>query len=609
VSARRFAYDLPFGAQLLDGGRVRVRLWAPACATVALELAGDEVAMTGAGDGWFEAEVAAAPGARYGFRVPGFDRLLPDPGARAQAEDVHGPSLVVDPRAYHWRHGDWRGRPWHETVLYELHVGAFSPEGDFDGVRRRLDSLAALGVTAIELMPVADFSGRRNWGYDGVLPFAPDRAYGTPDALKALIDAAHGRGLMVFLDVVYNHFGPDGNYLHLTAPGFFTERVRTPWGAAIDFARAQARAFFVHNACYWIEEFRIDGLRLDAVHAIHDQSSPDILEEIADAVHAAVGAGRHVHLVLENDANQARYLARDQAGTARHYVAQWNDDLHHAAHAAVTGESGGYYLDYADRPAARLATALAEGFVYQGQPSAYRHGESRGSASAHLPPAAFVSFLQNHDQVGNRAFGERLTRLAGPEAVRAVVAIVLLAPQVPLLVMGEEWAATAPFLYFADFHDDLAKAVREGRRAEFARFSEFADPQRRNAIPDPNAPETFAASRLDWSERDTPPHDDWLAYYRRLLDLRARRIVPLLAGAKGGAGHADPVGAHGLAVRWRLAKASTLALVANLGAAPQAGFARPDGELLLAVPEGAADGLTDGTLPAWSCAWFESPAS
>ncbi|MDX1607013.1 MAG: malto-oligosyltrehalose trehalohydrolase, partial [Candidatus Competibacterales bacterium] len=495
----------------------------------------------------------------------------------------------------------WHGRPWHETVLYELHVGSFTSAGDYDGVRARLDHLVEIGVTAVELMPLADFAGERNWGYDGVLPFAPDSAYGRPDQLKRLIDAAHGRGLQVFLDVVYNHFGPDGNFLHHYAPAFFTERLSTPWGAAIDFSRPEVRAFFIHNALYWLEEYRIDGLRLDAVHAIIDDSDPHVLEELAERVRAHFGDEREIHLVLENDANQARYLDRDDNGRARHYDAQWNDDIHHALHTVATGESGGYYEDYIDRPLAHLARCLASGFAYQGEPSPHRDHQPRGESSAHLPPPAFVNFIQNHDQIGNRALGERLTQLAELAAVRAIAAIALMAPGVPLLFMGEEWAASQPFLFFCDFHDELADAVREGRRREFARFPEFRDPAARERIPDPNDPETFARTVLDWREPQRRPHAEQLAFYRALLRLRHDHIVPRLPGTAGHAGTVHPTQGV-LRVDWTLGDGSTLHLLARLADSPRSGAALPMPGRRLYTSDPAAD-PAHGALPPWTVIW------
>lgn len=603
------SHSMPFGAQVLDNGSVRFRLWAPGARLVelALDTPSGEVCRTLAGprDGWYEIVTDAAHvGSRYRFRIDA-NLCVPDPASRHQPEDVHGVSEVVDPRAYAWQDRGWRGRLWEEAVLYELHVGSFSPEGTFDGVRRRLDYLADLGVTAIELMPVADFPGTRNWGYDGVLPFAPDSRYGRPEDLKRLVDAAHARGLMMFLDVVYNHFGPEGNYLHVYAKKFFTDRHHTPWGAAINFDGADSRVvrdFFIHNALYWLEEYHLDGLRLDAVHAIIDDSRPDILEELAETVHTQIGADRHVHLVLENEHNQSRYLQRDTEGRARHYVAQWNDDIHHVWHVLVTGEHGGYYADYADKPLVQLGRCLTEGFAYQNDPSAYRGGARRGEVSRGLPPTAFVSFLQNHDQIGNRAFGERLTQLAAPEALRAMTAILLLAPQPPLLFMGEEWGARQPFPFFCDFGPDLAAAVTAGRRKEFARFPQFSDPAARERIPDPNAEATFASAVLDWQAKDTKAHAPWLQLYRDLLALRRRLITPRLAGMPGEAAGFEQLSAHVLRIDWTLNDGSRLSLHANLGS-DSAEAALPGGTPLFAsnaVPAG-------GKLPGWTVVWFLEP--
>src|ERR1051325_7054552 len=453
-----FSRVLPFGATLIGDGRTRFRLWAPAQHAVAVDVEGlGPMPMTRNENSWFSAEADCGAGARFRYRL-GDGRLVPDPAARAQADDLHGPSVVVDPASYRWRHTDWRGRPWRETVIYELHAGVL---GGFRGVERELARLAALGVTAVELMPVAAFPGRRNWGYDGVLPFAPAACYGTPDDLKALVDAAHGHGLMMFLDVVYNHFGPDGNYLAAYAPQMFRDDVSTPWGPAIDFRRPEVRRFFTENALYWLMEYRFDGLRFDAVHAITEQ---DWLDEMAREVRATVEKDRHVHLVLEHDGNVAEHLRRN-------FDAQWNDDAHHVLHVMLTGENEGYYRDYAGCPAERLARALREGFIYQGDPSAHREGEPRGTPSADLPPTSFVLFLQNHDQIGNRAFGDRLAAIARPEALEAAIALQLLCPQIPLIFMGEEIASPTPFQFFTDHHGELADAVREGRRREFASFA------------------------------------------------------------------------------------------------------------------------------------------
>jgi maltooligosyltrehalose trehalohydrolase len=559
---------LPFGP-LLEAEGVRYRLWAPGARQVDVVLVGRgqerSVPMSATRDGWYEALVPeAGGGSLYHFKING-ETLVPDPGSRFQPEDVSGPSQVVDTAGFTWANSDWIGRPWVETVLYELHVGTFTPEGTYNGVRARLPYLKELGVTAVELMPLADFPGRRNWGYDGVLPFAPDSVYGTPQDLQLLIDEAHGLGLMVFLDVVYNHFGPEGNYLHLYAPQFFTEARQTPWGAAIDFSVSQVRDFFIANAVYWLREYRFDGLRLDAVHAIQDDGPVHILEELAQTVAKVLPKDRHVHLVLENDANQARFLNREWAEEPKFYVAQWNDDIHHVFHVLGTGETQGYYVDYAKNVLERLGRCLAQGFAYQGEPSPHREGEARGEPSAHLPPEAFVAFIQNHDQIGNRALGERLTLLAPVEKRTALTAIYLLAPQIPMLYMGEEWATEQPFPFFCDFQGDLANAVREGRRKEFAAFPEFADPAMRERIPDPNDPATAQSAVLNWDERSSVEHAQWLTFYRDLLSLRQERIVPLLGLMQPGAATWDIQASSVLTVEWPLADGRTLRMTGNLG--------------------------------------------
>jgi maltooligosyltrehalose trehalohydrolase len=600
----------------LSDGTVRFRLWAPAQSAVTLVVeAGDRTvgfAMVRASDGVFELTTdQAAADSLYRYRLAdGF--AVPDPASRYQPDDVHGPSQIIDPCHYAWQNDGWTGRPWEEVVLYETHLGCYSPEGTFDGARRRLDHLVQLGVTAIELMPIADFEGRRNWGYDGVLPFAPDSAYGTPDALKRLIDEAHGRGLMVFLDVVYNHFGPSGNYLHRYAPNFFTDRFHTPWGQAINFAASEARPvrdFMIHNALYWILEYRFDGLRFDAVHAIRDDSRPDILEEIAATIHDRVEEARHVHLVLENDDNATRYLRRDDDGQPRQYVAQWNDDFHHAAHVVATGETRGYYVDYAAAPVHALARALAEGFVYQGEPSPHRGGARRGQPSACLPPTAFVDFLQNHDQIGNRAFGERLSMMIDEAGLRALTVVLLLSPQIPMLFMGEEWASQHPFLFFCDFAGDLARAVREGRQREFSGLHDQAGATSERPIPDPNALDTFARSSLDWHESERPEGRRQLALIRHLLEVRRSVIVPRLVGIAGNSGSYELHGKRALRARWRLNDGLHLILIANLSPLPTDDVdLNPGGEILYCEPSGwSADQF--GHLPPWAvCFALEAAA-
>ena len=590
-------HDIPFGAEFLGEGETRFSLWASAAETVELLLEAEALSMQRDEDGVFVLTTEAVPGARYRYRIDG-KMEVPDPASRHQPEDIHGPSVVVDPASFDWKDEGWRGRPWEENVLYELHVGAFSPEGTFAGVRERLGYLADLGVTAIELMPLSDFPGGRNWGYDGVLHFAPDSSYGTPEDLKELVQAAHEGGISVFLDVVYNHFGPEGNYLPVYAPSFFTDRHETPWGAGINFdgeGSSHVREFFIHNALYWLEEFHVDGLRLDAVHAILDDSEEHFLAELARRIKDGPGRDRHIHLVLENEENQGSLLRGPEG-----YTAQWNDDIHHALHVALTGEDSSYYGDFADAPVGRLGRCLAEGFAYQGEPSRHR-GNRRGEPSGDLSPGSFVAFLQNHDQVGNRAFGDRITDLASPEAVRAAVSIYLLSPQVPMLFMGEEWAASTPFLFFCDFEPDLAPLVTQGRREEFAKFPEFSDPEVRDRIPDPGDEETFSASKLDWESREEPEHRRWLDLYKNLLRLRRQEITPRLPGTGGGEALCRPVGERGLRVQWPLGDGSLLTLLANLGAESLGGFEGPPGDLLYAT-EGAAK--TEREMPAWSVAWY-----
>jgi malto-oligosyltrehalose trehalohydrolase len=599
-------HRLPQGAELMPGGGVRFRLWAPNCSHIAVETRDGmepvrSVPLTAVGEGWHERLVPhARAGTRYQYILPDGMRV-PDPASRFQPDDARGPSEVIDPAAYAWSDAAWLGRPWHEAVLYELHVGAFTPEGTFRAARERLDHLVTLGVTGIEIMPVADFPGRRNWGYDGVLPYAPDSSYGRPEDLMALVDAAHARGIMVLLDVVYNHFGPDGNYLPLYAPAFFTDRHQTPWGAGINFDGPQSktvREFIIHNALYWFEEFHFDGLRLDAVHAILDDSPHDVLDELAQRVRAAVR--RDVHLVLENEENQARRLVRGAGGRTPLYTAQWNDDVHHVLHVAATGEEAGYYAEYVG-DTAKLGRALAEGFAYQGEMMSYR-GRPRGEPSGALPPTAFVSFIQNHDQVGNRAFGDRLCTVASPQAMRALAAVYLLSPQVPMLFMGEEWHARQPFPFFCDFEGELADAVRKGRRQEFARFPEFRDEAARERIPDPQSDGTFASAKLDWSDLDGPEHRAWFDLYRQLLARRREAIVPLLPGIGAHAATYQVLGPSAVAVRWQFRRGveqGVLTLAANLSDEPVSGLADEPGRILW--QEGGSKG--NPVAEPWSVRW------
>jgi maltooligosyltrehalose trehalohydrolase len=595
----RFRHDMPFGAAVLEGDNgVRFRLYAPGNDRVELVYdAGSgerRVPMTASPGGWFECVVPeACAHTRYRFSIG--ELLVPDPASRSAPEGVHGRSSVVDPSAFLWPDDGWKGRPWSEHVFYELHVGTFTPEGTYAGAATKLAYLKDLGVTAIELMPLAEAPGAWNWGYDGVLPFAPSHNYGTPDELKAFIAAAHAHGLSVFLDVVYNHFGPEANYLHAYARTFYTDRYHTPWGSAIDLdpdGPPDIRRFFIENALYWLEEFRFDGLRFDAVHEIYDGPERSFLRELARTVLARTD--RPVYLVLENEGNEATLL---EAG----FRAQWADDLHNAMHVAITGQTEGYYADFADRISWRIARALSEGFIYQGEPSSIRGGKPRGEPSSRIELASFITFLQNHDQVGNRPFGDRISATAPHEAVRAAVAIVLLAPATPMLFMGEEWGASTPFLFFCDFEPELAEKVTEGRRSEFAGFAEFSDPAARERIPDPSGAATLRASVLHWDEAERAPHATWLALYRELLRLRREEIAPRTVGLRGTGAGFELLGERGMKIRWQLPNGATLLLEANLGAAPLRGFAEtPEGRTVYATHPAPYAG---SEAPPWSVRW------
>ncbi|WP_259669459.1 malto-oligosyltrehalose trehalohydrolase [Rhizobium sp. NZLR5] len=586
---------MTFGPAFTEDG-ILFRLWAPLHDSVSLKIEGaDPRPMQAAEDGWHRCIVPNAHACtRYRFVLP--DGLeIPDPASRFQPQDVHGPSEVVDLSSYRWKTSDWPGRPWEEMVIYEMHIGCFTPEGSFRAAIERLDHLRELGITALQIMPLSEFPGRYSWGYDGVLPYAPDSSYGRPEDFMALVDAAHQRGISVFLDVVYNHFGPDGNYIPSYAP-LFTDHHKTPWGHGINYdgdGSQMIREFVIENAIYWITEFRLDGFRFDAVHAIKDDSDEHLLYELARRVRAAAG-DRHVHLIIENEENDSDLLKRDEKGEAKLFTAQWNDDVHHVLHIAATGETFGYYADYAG-DAGKLGRALAEGFVFQGEHMSYRGG-GRGRPSGHLPPTAFISFIQNHDQIGNRALGDRVLASSPANAVKAVIAIYLLAPEIPMLFMGEEWGAEEPFPFFCDFDEDLNEKVRKGRREELSRLPGFdADD-----LLDPTAPSTFGAAKLDWSKRTT---SDVLEYYRTLLDLRHRKIVPLLKGVAGGSAVYRSAG-NAIAVDWTLAESRHLHLRANLGSEagrpldPQQG----DAETIFRL------GSDGGDLAPWTVIWSMSKA-
>ena len=584
---------MPFGAETSKDG-VRFALWAPSADRVDLSLGERRVAMPMVGQGWYKlVEPNAKPGDRYGFAIDGAADLVPDPASRFQDDDRDRRSTVADPATYDWQDAAWTGRPWNEVVLCELHVGTATPEGTYAALEDKLGHFKETGITAIELMPLAETSGLRTWGYDGVLPYAPNNAYGQPDALKRLVDAAHGHGLMVFLDVVYNHFGPTGNFLHSYAKSFFTDRHETPWGAAINVdgeggASEVVREFFMQNAVYWLEEFHIDGLRFDAVHAILDDSNKHFLDELAERVREAF-PDRHIHLVLENENNEARRLMRDGEGKAVTYDAQWDDDYHHCWHVLLTGEDEGYYSDFGGDTIERLGRCLSEGFAYQGDYSANLKHE-RGESTKGLPPLAFIAFLQNHDQIGNRAEGDRLTTLADPARLRLARAVLYLAPLIPMVFMGDEWGTKTPFQFFVNFENepDLEDAIRKGRAKEFESFKSF------EKVPDPTSAETFDRSKLDWSETAQDPYEAILAETRALLALRQKEIVPLMVGSFIESAY-ERIGAGGLSVTWRF-EGGTIGFLGNFADA-NLDSVIPAGVKLLWQSENLADGEP---LKSWS---------
>jgi maltooligosyltrehalose trehalohydrolase len=515
-------------------GTTRFALWAPDALRVTIKLGdGKEFDLIKGLDGWHWNNIECGAGTQYTYIIDN-DLEVPDPASRSQVSDVHSPSYVVD-QNYPWKCVTWHGRPWHEAVIYELHVGLF---GGYKKVEEYLPHLAELGITAIELMPLGEFPGARNWGYDGTLPFAPESSYGTPDELKSLIDTAHDLNLMVYIDVVYNHFGPDGNYLGRYAKGFFRDDIQTPWGAAIDFRCKQVRDFFIENALMWVVDYRVDGLRFDAVHAI---SEKDFLVELAETIRAAVAPSRHVHLMLENEDNNSTLLEKG-------FDAQWNDDGHNILHHILTNEKEGYYESFSDHPTTKLARFLSDGFIYQGQLT--HKGHPRGTPSGHLPPTSFILFLQNHDQVGNRAFGERLPLLADAESLKIAVALLLLCPMIPLLFMGEEWGSKQPFLFFTSHNEELSKLVCEGRRNEFKDFAIFTDKAAREKIPDPNAETTFTNSVLNHDLHQSQEHQEWWSLYRSLIDLRKTELTPYLPGAS--ALGADILSEGAVTAAWKL---------------------------------------------------------
>jgi maltooligosyltrehalose trehalohydrolase len=570
------SWSLPIGARSAEGG-TRFRVWAPnAGRAEVLVVRADGPAeahdLAPEGDGYFAGFVAGAgTGTRYMYRLEG-EEPRPDPASRSQPEGVHGPSEVLDP-AFAWSDAGWRGVLLDELVVYELHVGTATETGTFEALIERLDDIRALGATAVELMPVADFPGERNWGYDGVALFAPARAYGGALGLKRLVDAAHARGLAVILDVVYNHLGPDGNYLRVFSRDYFTERHKTPWGDALNFDgpnSAAVRAFFIANACYWAHEYHLDGLRLDATHAILDDSPVHILAEIAARVRDSLPEGREFLLIAENEDNDPNVVRRpadppsSSAGGPSSggwgLDAVWADDFHHQVRVALTGEREGYYADYGGS-ATDLAETLRRGWFFTGQLSPHLE-KPRGAPADDLPPPAFVHCVQNHDQVGNRALGDRLNHAVGLDAYRAASALLLLSPYTPLIWMGQEWAASSPFQFFTDHNPELGRLVTEGRRAEFGGFAAFAGQE----VPDPQDEGTFLRSKLRWEEREQPPHAGILLLHRDLLALR--RTVPALRAHGRETFQVAEVGPAAVALRRSdPASGDAALLVVNLGGA------------------------------------------
>lgn len=522
-----------------------ISTWAPQARSVVLLVEGKSIPCTLCHDGFWSADTDAPIGASYCFCID--DAIVPDPASRLQACDVHQPSVLVDHDSYRWQE-TWRGRDWSDAVIYELHVGTFTPAGTITAASEKLEYLAGLGITAVELMPVGQFSGTFGWGYDGVLPFAPHPAYGTPEEFKAFVERAHETGMMVLLDVVMNHFGPDGAYIHQSAPGFFDPERHTPWGAAIDFSQEAVRRFWIECAQMWLCDYHLDGLRLDAVHQINGPGSEQFFDELGEMVRT-LDLGRPLHLVLEDERNEPHL--RELEG----FTANWNDDFHHAVHTALTGEDHDYYKSFSVDPIGDLVLAMQNGHVEEGQERLGRD-HPRGQLSRHLPPTAFVNATQTHDQIGNRAHGERLITLVDEDALQAAFALLLVSPYIPMVFMGEEQGETAPFQYFADFHGELGRMVREGRASEFAAIAALGD-----SVPDPTAPGTFEASKLRWDESE--PSRRWQDLTRRCLAFRAVHVMPLLKSGRIEA-KAKRSGDKAIEAEWRFA-GGRLGLALNIG--------------------------------------------
>ncbi|MHB1162476.1 MAG: malto-oligosyltrehalose trehalohydrolase [Chloroflexota bacterium] len=578
---------LPVGAEPRPGGGVHFRVWAPRRKKVQVGLEGSSgwdgarswIDLTPEGNGYFSVEVgSAAAGILYRYRLDGGDDLYPDPASRFQPEGPHGPSQVVDPGSFVWSDEGWRGLGLEGQVIYEMHVGTFTAEGTWEAASRELPELAAVGITVVEIMPVAEFPGRFGWGYDGVDLFAPTRLYGRPDDFRRFVDRAHNVGLGVILDVVYNHLGPEGNYLPHFSADYFTDRYSNEWGDAINFDGPNSgpvREFFVANAGHWIDEYHLDGLRLDATQTIYDGSPEHVLAAIGRRAREAA-RGRSILLVAENEPQQVRLVRTlEQGGYGLDGL--WNDDFHHSALVAVTGRNEAYYTGYLGTPQ-ELISAIKYGYLYQGQ--RYRwQGKRRGSPTFGLKPATFVVFVQNHDQIANSAAGLRIHQLTSPGRYRAVTALTLLAPGTPMLFQGQEFAASSPFLYFADHPPELARLVRRGRAESVAQFPSVADPaiQERLALPDD--PRTFERSKLDLSERES--HAEAYAMHRDLL--RLRREDPVFRSQGAGGVDGAVLGPEAFVLRFFGEDGDDRLLLVNLG---RDLALDPAPEPLLAPPEG-----------------------
>jgi maltooligosyltrehalose trehalohydrolase len=524
-------------------------IWAPDADRVSvLFKEGSQWDLISIQEGWFTLELARVPCTYYRFIING-EMYVPDPAAQAQFGDVHGWSQLIDHSLFPWKYSQWQGRPWHEAIIYEMHVGLV---GGFRGAESLIPHLANTGVTAIELMPLGEFPGSRNWGYDGVLIFAPESSYGTPDDLKSFVDTAHRYGLMVLVDVVYNHFGPEGNYLHCYASSFFRNDRKTPWGSAINFELEPVKQFFVDNARMWLMDYRVDGLRFDAVHVMQDNK---FLIEMSKRIRDEIDPHRHIHLIVENENNSTQLLEKG-------FTAQWNDDAHNVLHHLITGESDGYYRHFAEDATKKLATSLSEGFIFQGQDS---NGRSRGEPSKHLSPLCFINFLQNHDQIGNRAFGERLRVLTDHRTLKVATTLLLLSPFVPLIFMGDELGSRSPFLYFTDHPRELADLVCKGRREEFADFVGQLNRRLPEEIPNPNHISTFFDSRIDF-DYFSPEQNEWRFFYKELLHIRKQQITPCLTQCEFG--EASILGPSAIDVFWRLSDRKILNIHFNLGPSP-----------------------------------------